>query len=310
MNDVQIIFPKGKETIAERLREAIGRAGYDVSAGEGVDTGAWPVAGDASAVLILWDRATMAHPGLQAVAADARQAGRALDISTDGITPRGFRDESRLIQLSGWRGEPFHPGWKRILAELQRLYGGERKPAPPAPAASRQAPDAPASDASSRPKDGRGLSGKVILAVLALVLVAALVGFWLMSKHSSPAEPVRQPIAPAVTTSRPAEALPEQTRTAPSAATVETPSAAAPAAGGETQSNAAANPIPPQSEQPPVSLASPTKPAKSVKARHEEKRKAVHYTKYAKTMRLFCERSGRDTPQCRLFMRQTRGAKP
>jgi hypothetical protein len=307
MSDAEIIFPKGKEALAERLREAIGRAGYEADLGEGVDADDWPTAGGAAAVLILWDRATMAHPGLQAVAADARQAGRALDISTDGITPRGFRDESRLIQLSGWRGEPFHPGWKRILAELQRLCGGERKAVPPLPAATGQATDAPAGESSARPRGDRGgISGKVLSGfVVALVLVAALAGFLLLPRHSAPVEPARRPVAPAVVTAPP-KAPPPRTG-APA------PSAAAPAAGGGAgqplASAAATNAVSAEPEKPAASPPPAPKPAKAKKARHEPKPK-IHYTKYAKTMRLFCERSGRDTPECRLFMRETRGRKP
>src|SRR5438270_10107479 len=116
MSDVEIIFPKGREATIRRLRDMLKRAGYDVAAVEA--DGAGGASAGAKAVLILWDRSTIADASMRAAASAARRRGQAIDVSADGITPMDLDDDRALIHLSGWHGEPHHPGWRKILAQL------------------------------------------------------------------------------------------------------------------------------------------------------------------------------------------------
>ena len=186
MSDVEIIFPNAKAPLAERLREAIARAGYEVAPGGGVAPEEAPTPGDAHAILFLWDRSSIMQPGLQQAAAAARNRGRAVDVSADGITPVDLIDETRLIQLSAWRGEPTHPGWRKIVAELERLCGGHRVAAAARPAPSQT----PAERRSGASADGerdatRGRAAKLAGICAALIVALMLVGYFTLSRRSA-----------------------------------------------------------------------------------------------------------------------------
>src|SRR3954466_7382958 len=183
MSDVEIIFPNAKAPVAERLREAIARAGYDVAPGGGVAPDEIPEASDARAILFLWDRSSIKHEGLQQSASAARNRGRAIDVSADGITPVDLADETRLIQLSAWRGEPTHPGWRKIVAELERLCGGHRIAAAPARPAPRAEPKSPAGR-SDEHGTSRGGIAKLVGACAALAVALVLVGYLTLGHRS------------------------------------------------------------------------------------------------------------------------------
>ncbi len=307
MSDVRIIFPNSKAPLAERLREAIAHAGYAVEPGGGVAPGETPAAAEAQAVLLLWDRTSIAQPGLQQAAAAARNRGRAIDVSADGITPIGLADESRLIQLSAWRGEPHHPGWKKIIAELERLCGGHRSAAAPARHAASHAPGPAAARA------GRAGGGGAKLAVIGVAIVVALmlVGFLAMSRRSLEVGGTPQAAKPAVAAAQPMAAPDSGTLPAAAPPAVSGDSeASAPPAQGAGEATAGVSPGTPQmaqAGQPALAStngsASDRAPRAATRPRAAPQRLpgVVRYTKYAKTMRLFCQRSGRHTPQCRLF---------
>jgi hypothetical protein len=318
LSDIELVHAEGRDAAAGRLREALANEGHAAEGRAVPDSDEPPALGDAAALLILWDRSTMAHGGLRQVAAAARRRGRAIDVSMDGITPLGIEDESELVILSGWRGEPGHPGWRKILARLERLSPQVRQAAAPRAAA-------PA------PTSARGSTGRrnVLLGTAAaLVLALGAGGALLMSGRVGSGRP--EAAAP------PAVAAPHVAR--PSAVPAGPPAAGAvaapqqgpaPALGGGAGAGGpglAPSPAAPAAPAPPINAnASPcpgpggaaagcqptatagTSPHASRKARrHEPARPAIRYTKYSTTMRLFCQRSGRGTPECRIFSRAHR----
>jgi hypothetical protein len=320
MSDVEIVFPQGREALARRLHEALVEAGFDVG-DRAVDT-AEPASavGDAGAVLILWDRSTMAHPGLQAVASAARKRGRAIDVSVDGITPLHLADDRGLIHLSGWRGDTYHPGWRKILARLDQLSHVRRQPMPARPAAPPRRVDAPAAAASGRADEAaprRRGRAVFVLAAVALLLIAAVAGL-LMFRHQPAANPPPQApmaaeaptaAAPPATAHPPTQPMPAQSgQGTPPAPTLDSPRSTAAAA-------AAAQPVPPVEAQSPSASEPERPPANGTpaphrprvkKSSHAQRRPAIRYTRYSGNMRLFCERSGRGTPECRVFKAATR----
>lgn len=314
MSDVQIIFPNSKAPVAERLREAIARAGFAVAAGGGVAPDEAPAPSDAGALLFLWDRSSIKQPGLQQAAAAARHRGRAIDVSADGITPVDLIDENRLIHLSGWREQATHPGWRKILAELERLCGGHRTPAAPvrpvasaAPAAARSAPG------GERAAAGGG-KAKLVGICAAILLALVLAGYLALSRRSVAVEGSPQPPQPKVAAAQPmatptsGTASTNQMQAAPpeGGQSVDLVSAGDPgedaaaatgeAATGSTQPSLAATTAAPLSA--PIQT---TRASARPHAAHPPLRGVIRYTRYAKTMRLFCQRSGRHTPECRTF---------
>jgi hypothetical protein len=306
MSDVQIIFPNAKAPVAERLREAIARAGYDVAPGGGVAPDEAPTPGDAGAILFLWDRSSIKQPGLQQAAAATRNRGRAIDVSADGITPVDLTDETRLVQLSAWRGEPTHPGWRKIVAELERLCGGHRtaaaplRPAPPKPQTERRSASAPDSERAA-PQGGRA---KLVAIGAALLLTIVLVGYFALSRRSASPNDAPQAPGPAVATAQPMATPASGTAPAGEAQASQgidlVTSGTSAAGGGANQAAAAPAGAAPAAMMPPGRPQPQSRPARP-RTTHTQLRGVVRYTKYAKTMRLFCQRSGRHTPQCRMF---------
>lgn len=302
MSDVEIVFPQGREAVVRRLRDAIAEVGYDVESREVGEHDGASAASGASAVLILWDRSTMAHPGLEAAAAAARNRDRAIDVSVDGITPLAMTDDRALIHLSGWRGDPHHPGWRKILARLEQLCHAR-----PAPAVTRAAaPIAKPAAAPGGPAPPRASRAIWAAAAGILILIAVSAGLLLL--------PGRSP--------RPAASAPQSEAAIPPSAAAPQAAPATPAESDQgTQPSPAASaapapgpPVPgPVASVPPATAQVPSgQPVAGAPVHHKAHgakkapavgRPAIRYTRYSRTMRLFCERAGRSTPQCRIFNR-------
>jgi hypothetical protein len=334
MIDVEIIYPGEKQAMAGRLRGALVEAGYQVEAKAGVDFLAVPA--DAKALVIIWDRFSIRLPAMQDVARAARKAGRAIDVSSDGITPIGMPDEARLIQFSGWRGDPHHPGWKRILTELNRLCGQR---APGVAAAEIRAPAAPARRGSAGKGEGHGGTRRrpflPLIALAGLLAIILVIAGWKSGRFGLVPHPGPS-AAPAVARREPPRAaLPPRGNRE----TRESPGLSNPAGGAEPPSplaagSAAEEPAargggaagPPAARRGngsnPSNCGSTSdcagKPAARTRAagkgppgrsaRHAT-RPAIRYTIFSENMRLFCQRAGRRTPECRLFRGQFRHSK-
>ena len=305
MIDAVLLYSPDKAAAALRLEEAIRNSGYGINARAAGQDGLEGEGGVAKAVIVIWSRASMALAPVQAAAEAARRSGRLIEVSVDGIMPVRV-DDSGIVLLSGWRGEPFHPGWQRIKAALDRLCGApspaaagapRKAPAPaaaPPPAASGAADPAPPQAAARAPvasaprEPARQRSRWLVPALAGSALLAAAAGGATWWGSGSPA-PQPEAVAPAA----PVQAEPGATRppaqepmptTAPpmAEAAPDTPDSAGEAA-----------------EKKPSAAASKSKaaeiPAATVSGRYSPKN--------SKIMRQFCERSGRSTAQCRAFRR-------
>jgi hypothetical protein len=315
MADVVIFHSADKETAATRLTEAILAAGFTVGAAEVEDpTGlADAVMGcDSEARILIWSRPLVSHALHSGDLSRIRQLAGLIEVSADGIAPPSRGDDSRTVSLSGWRGQPFHPGWQRIHAELKRLCGpgkavAETRPARPAksPDPRPQAAEPAASVHGARPKSRLMLGGGI-----AILLVAGSVGAASWLATSGPEVPPRGALGEA----RP----PSPARDAPQPAPVTVPESAEPVVAAPP----AADPSPPSAEPAAAAKAAPeppdagtaqrpVRPKPAARAESRPRPQAAAPKKYSrknsKVMRQFCERSGRSTPQCRTFLRSNRG---
>jgi len=320
MADVVIIHAPDKGPAAARLAEAVAGAGYAVAAVEVADPERLAEAlngADADARILIWSRPLVSHALLSGDLPRIRQLRNVIEVSADGITPPSGGDDSRVVLISGWRGQPFHPGWQRINAELKRLCGARKGPAEavrptavPASVRAEQAASPAGSASAGRPARTRLIAGA---GAAALLVAAALGGASWLSRRAPP-EPARQEVPPAPqpapspaarsvpaplpqpsgAPATPATASAEPESTAPS-------SSPAPEGGGGQSGSAgppAAKPAT-RSSAPQGSVRRDARPAPQGPAKK-------YSPKYSKVMRQFCERSGRSTPQCRTFLRSVR----
>jgi hypothetical protein len=325
MTDIQLLYPNDKEATACQLRDALNQEGYQVQAIEPVGSSLAPAAGDAKAVVIIWDKSSIWHPAMQAAGDAARDEGRAVDVSADGITPIGLADEAHLVQFSGWSGDQRHPGWQKILAELNRISEQGEGPYEPV----RESSDVSASRAENalvRVGDASNLRTRPRLqpwvalgAVVALLLLAG----WALSHPGRPlraaakspavsaAAADRLPVDPAprpYPQPEPPKAFPNSTLVTLSAPAPETEGRPVP---GSTEAKVS---VPPNVSAPARKVRlDRADAARSTRQTHHERarpgRPSIRYTKYSKNMRLFCQRSGRATPECRVFRHAFRSSK-
>jgi hypothetical protein len=319
MVDVRLLHPSDKHEAAVRLAEALAVAGYEVELEALADSGAFPClaaeAGKAKVLLLIWSRQLVTAALASEALVEARRHSNLVEVSVDGIEPVGGGEVSPVVLLCGWRGQPFHPGWQRILADVKRQSGPREPPArsrrtgPPG-GAGRTSPGADSRRAPARPAV-RAMVAAGALAVATLGAATAL-------DWSSPG-------APTVADARPATAA---VASAPAAGAAGPPVAAAPAPAPnpvEIAALAPASPELPTKATPAAGPVAPRKPAAgdvgprkaAATPRSSPRRLAApsepgvkrYSRKNSKTMRLFCKRSGRSTPQCRTFARSIRDSR-
>jgi hypothetical protein len=301
MADVLIVHAKEKQTVAHRLRDAIAGGGYGVEAIGAESPYLKEQVASAAVVVLVWSKVTMASDAAGAAGAEARRAGKLVEVSPDGLMPVSATEEGRAVLISGWRGEPFHPGWQKVAAAIERICGRRKSPVPvarqPAATAARSAAPAAGAAAPARAPIRAPVRFGAVAGVAAALFAAVGAAAW-MSGSSAP------------------EAAVETAQAAPAAAEALPPPEPAPADFAEPASVAeppaptqvsAAEPAP----RPPARIAPRPRPAvsRSAALRPGETRTSVAVPerplryRHARTMRLFCERAGRGTPQCRTFMR-------
>ena len=302
-----IIHGPDKGSAAKRLSDAIAAEGYTVAAieVEKPDRLADIVEGCAApARILIWSKPLVSHLLHSGELPRIRQLGGLIEVSADGITPPSRGDESRVVLISGWRGQPFHPGWQRIHLELKRLSGEALRPL------QKTANARPPTAAQSFPGSGDRASGRLIRGVaIALLLVGAAVGAANWFGGSTPADRPAK-----VSGLRQAGPTGENSLPVPR----ETP-VAKKVVESAGRPPVAASSLPAQSEAPAKALQERPRPSPVPRSRPpqgsgESRRRppsreepAKKYSpKHSKVTRQFCERSGRSTPQCRSFMRSTR----
>jgi hypothetical protein len=301
VTDVLVIFPPDKKAAAEQLAQASRDSGYEAALAE-VGTDGAGIAERARAVpaaLLVWSRPLVSSAMLGDWLAGVRQLPNLIEVSTDGIEPE-TGDSGRVVLLSGWRGQPHHLGWQRIVEALKRLHA----PRPARPAAQRT----PTAESGARPKREEssalpaGRSLRAGLAALAAAAALAAVGALTWNGSSGPRpEPERRAVAAAAPSGEADGPRIEPAAPKPAAAPPSPPSPPAPAtapAGPEERTATARTAPAREARRParpsPSRIRAAAAPVKRYSRRH------------SKTMRLFCARSGRSTPECRTYLRSVR----
>ena len=307
-----IIHSADKEGAATRLAKAIGAEGYGVTAieVESPDRLADELEGcDADARILIWSRPLVSHSLHSGELPRIRQIPGLIEVSADGIKPPSGGDEARVVLVSGWRGQPFHPGWQRIHLELKRLCG-TRKSNAAAPAQSQNSRLKPAASPSPASGGGRPRARLVLGGAIGFLLIGTAVGAASWFSGGSPdvqPRPEYRPAPKPVTSgvgpladpgARPGagDAVadfppPPRASSSPAGQSV----AAAEAERESARAGRASRPAPPKSSK--GGGKRPAPPAQGLKK---------YSPKYSKVMRQFCERSGRSTPQCRTYLRSVR----
>lgn len=317
MADVVILHARDKDVAAARLEESVAAAGYAVERLADGPISAERVARTA-ALIVLWSKGAMASAEIQAAANRARSAGTLIEATADGIMPVPALDQPGAALISGWRGEPFHPGWQRIAAELKQICGTRRAQAPAPALAAAAVPAAATAGTHTRAR-------RMLPLALAAILFAGLGAAAWFGTSSAPEQPMVATPAPAPTApEEPVQfASAEELQPAPEEEAVAPPPAvplqASPAPAPS------ARPVP--RAAPARTRPRPTPPAANMRAycaaagrsadqcrnyRREDRRarraegeRPVRY-RNARNMRRFCAAAGRGTPQCRTFLRNTR----
>jgi class 3 adenylate cyclase len=91
----------------------------------------------ARATLVLWSAEAVASHWVRSEANRAREAGKMVQASVDGVRPPMPFDQIQCADLTGWTGEIGHPAWVRVAASVAELVGGRAartRPQAPAPA--------------------------------------------------------------------------------------------------------------------------------------------------------------------------------
>ena len=300
MDEIKLLYSADKANVARQLQAALGEAGYrigleEISAPEG---GA--IAGrarGAEIALLVWSRELAASAVLDDWLRELRAVPGLIELSSDGIAPQEG-DESRIVLLSGWRGQPFHQGWQRLLGELRAAHGAPAPP--PSPVVEPDRPPAAAAPEIKAParRPGRSRLSGLALAALGAIVVVAGIGAVLLGRGGGPADRPQQ-AAPPAEARAPAAAAPAGSEVAGA----ESPPPPMSAVTADTANDASA----PTPAQTPAQAASPPTRRAPASAGHRAQSRGPVPTKLysrrnSRTMRLFCARAGRHTPQCRIFL--------
>ena len=281
MAEIILCYAREDAAAARRLAAAVAAQGYGLwseqdLAGDGEGGDVTERISGAGAAIVLWSAAAAASEWVRAEANFARGQRKLIQASIDESPPPLPFRPADIVSIAGWQGEESHPGWRRIRARLEQLCGPPRAAggaiAPAAAAAAAAAPTPAA--APPRRRSRGGLVAGLTLALLAAVALATFV--WM--RDLAPSAPQRPP-APAAAS---APAAPRPSPAAPPAASIVDPVAPEP---------------PPPVEQADLAAEPPARPRPAGPRIIREN---------SENMRLFCERAGRGTPECRTFARRLR----
>ena len=254
----------------------------------------------ARAAILLWSEASSGSALFRGQATAARDRTRVIHVSIDGMIPLFPFDGASATDLSNWHGEAGNAEWKQLVRQLQGVAGAEaprEKLRSPSTTLSIAGPLLPARTM----KAGLALCG----AFLAGAMTTGLVG---NAARLQPASLLPPPAGKAVAAAQPA-AVP------PKAASQPRPAAKVALKAPEPKIVAYAE----RREQPEIRAEHARRPSSRVekakragrpleakRARNEAPKPGVKpkikYA-YSENMRLFCERAGRGTPECRMFRR-------
>jgi len=140
MVDVFISYSRANQDVVQRLAAAVTAEGYSVwwdadlpphrSYGEVITE----QISTAKAAIVVWSRDAAASEWVRAEADVARGQKKLIQTSIDGQMPPMPFNQIQFASIGDWRGEPEHPGWRKVKASLAILCGkAEAGAAPPMP---------------------------------------------------------------------------------------------------------------------------------------------------------------------------------
>ena len=135
MADVFLSYARPDAAAAERIARQLGKAGWsvwydrDLPAHRAYSDVIATELESASAVLVLWSRASADSEWVRSEANRARELHKLVQARVgDGRLPMPF-DQIQCADLTGWRGATTHPGWRQISSSIAALVDGP-SPAP------------------------------------------------------------------------------------------------------------------------------------------------------------------------------------
>ena len=127
MTDVVIRSANEQSELAGKLGDAIANSGFQVWRADGPDDDFWH-SGEvverirsADAAVVIWSDGAAASALICDEANAARQHNKLIQVSADGRSPPAPFDQAPVAQLTGWRGESGHPGWRQIISQLEAM---------------------------------------------------------------------------------------------------------------------------------------------------------------------------------------------
>ena len=318
MADVVLCYASEDAEVAGRLAAAVAGHGYTLWSEKDLEGSGGDITDRislAKAAIVIWSKAAAASEWVRAEANFARGQNKLIQASADDRPPPLPFRPAEIVSISDWQGGDAHPGWRRISAGLEALCGpaGREKAGAVGPTGGKLS----LSPVTGSPRRRRstGLLAALTLALLAAVALATFL--WtrdLAPAHRDPplsiaasAPPVRPVPALEPEVAAPAVAVPvdEASPTEPATSEGQRPAgsteAPPPRSTVETLRQSTVQVPPPRSTvEAPAGKAAPPPPTPATPRISRE---------YSQNMRLFCERAGRGTPQCRTFARQLRDAR-
>lgn len=148
MVDVFISYSRTDKAMVTVLARAVEREGYEVwwdadlpphqSYGDVITA----KIGAARAAIVVWSAEAAKSEWVRAEADMARNQKKLVQTALDNVMPPLPFNQIQFAEIGDWRGEPDHPGWRKVKASLADLCGRESEPsgeprryaAPPVPA--------------------------------------------------------------------------------------------------------------------------------------------------------------------------------
>src|SRR5471030_344616 len=140
MADIFISYARSTAHQAHAVAEALRALGYDVWRDDELPAHRAYVEvieerlQAAKAVVVIWSAEAVKSDWVQSEADTARTDHKLVQLTIDGSRlPRPF-DRIQCADLAGWAGDLDSPGWRKVVASVGDLVGGDRSPAAaPAP---------------------------------------------------------------------------------------------------------------------------------------------------------------------------------
>lgn len=200
MVDVFISYSRDNKARVADIAAAVSAAGYDVwwdaelpphrSYGDVITE----KIGSAKAAIVVWSQASAQSEWVRAEADVARNQKKLVQTAIDDVMPPLPFNQIQFADLSDWRGEADHSGWRKVLMSLEDLCGREAVAAPaqvPRP----MAPVAPPRDDVPSPP-AAPKSSFLPWALLGLAVVAIALLAWKLTQPAAVEPAASQAAAP------------------------------------------------------------------------------------------------------------------